>query len=294
MQTNQDRNHSDGIALSIYGGIHHASAIEDHHKKSTSSNGGHRYAIQFPRIDNHTLNQNEAYFFLVEDNERRQIRFHEYDEIYRRKGLYEQLFYERLKCSSPRRMSEWLSKACSEAGESMQTLRVLDLGAGNGMMAEALQGYGVARIAGVDILPEAKSAAYRDRAGVYDAYYVADLTNPSENLTEELREWQFDCLTTIAALGFDDIPPLAFINCYNLIREGGWICFNIKESFLNERDQTGFSKLIRAMLLDQSLEVHRMIRYRHRYSIDGEPLSYYGIVGRKRGDLPEAGYAPID
>lgn len=293
MQTNQNRNHSGGIVLPIHEGAHHSPSTGEFIVEDRHHSGGHRYAIQFPRLDHHNLDQNEAYFYLVEEHERRKIRFHEYGEIYNRKGLYEQLFYERLKCSSPKRMAEWLSRACTEAGEPMQTLRVLDLGAGNGMMAEALQVYGVARIVGVDILPEAKSAADRDRAGVYDAYYVADLTSPSRGLTDELSEWHFDCLTTIAALGFDDIPPLAFINCYNQVKEGGWICFNIKESFLNERDQTGFSTLIRNMLLDQSLEVHRMIRYRHRYSIDGEPLSYYGIVGRKRGDLPETGYASI-
>ncbi|MBI1332169.1 MAG: methyltransferase domain-containing protein [Armatimonadetes bacterium] len=291
MQTNQDR--SIGGSVLPHNNTSHKPFSGELLLDGPLPTPGRRHAVQFPRTDNHRLDQDEAYFYLVEDGERKRIRFHDYGEIYRRKGLYEQLFYSRLKCSSPKRMAEWLSKACIEAGEPMQTMRVLDLGAGNGMMAEALQAYGVARIVGVDILPEAKLAADRDRAGVYDTYYVADLTAPGTKLQSELEEWEFDCLTTIAALGFGDIPPAAFINCYNLVRDGGWVCFNIKTSFMSEADQTGFSTLIRRMMLNEAIEIHRMIRYRHRFSIDGEPLSYYGIVGRKRGDIPETDYVSI-
>ena len=37
--------------------------------------------------------QDEAYFLLKEDGRELKIRFHDYDRIYDRAGLYEQLFY---------------------------------------------------------------------------------------------------------------------------------------------------------------------------------------------------------
>ena len=256
------------------------SAVVDHRHHSLSAP---RYSVRLPVPDGNKLSQDEAYFFLGEDPDSIKIRFHDYDEIYKRPGLYEQLFYERLKCESPGHMAHWLRTSVLEAGASMQALRVLDLGAGNGMVGAALAEVGISRLVGVDILPEAKEATDRDRPGLYDAYYVGDLTIKNSHLMDSLGDWKFDCMTVVAALGFGDILTQAFINAYNLLDDKGWVCFNIKETFLSEKDDTGFSVLIRSLLLSQRLEIHRLIRYRHRYSIDGEPLFYYGIVGRKQG-----------
>ena len=248
-----------------------------------------RYAVRLPAPNCRKLAQDEAYFYLGDGLESVKIRFHDYAEIYDRPGLYEQLFYERLKCESPQSMAGWLADSVAETGTGIHSLRVLDLGAGNGMVGEELAKVGVARLVGVDILPAAKEATERDRPGIYDAYYIGDLTQSQTKLTADLSEWRFNCLASVAALGFGDIPTEAFISAYNLVEDDGWICFNIKETFLSEKDDTGFSLLVRSLLLAQRLEVHRLIRYRHRYSIDGDPLFYYGIVGRKKnGDLPHS------
>ena len=55
---------------------------------------GQRYRIKFPPADSQALGQNEVFFYLVEGGEEKPLRFHDYDEIYSRAGLYEQLFYE--------------------------------------------------------------------------------------------------------------------------------------------------------------------------------------------------------
>ncbi|HVT11242.1 MAG TPA: class I SAM-dependent methyltransferase [Fimbriimonadaceae bacterium] len=262
----------------------HRAVIELRHHKAHAP----RYSVRLPVLNCRKLSQDEAYFYLGDGPDSIRIRFHDYDEIYKRPGLYEQIFYERLKCESPRRMAHWLETSVLESGGSLSALRVLDLGAGNGMVGQALAQVGVARLVGVDILSEAKEATDRDRPGLYDSYYIGDLTIKDSPLIQEVSQWRFDCLTSVAALGFGDIPTQAFINAYNLVDEGGWICFNIKETFLSEKDDTGFSILVRQILLSQRLELHRLVRYRHRYSIDGEPLFYYGIVGRKQGGpLPD-------
>lgn len=245
-----------------------------------------RHKISLPRSAEETLSQDKAFFYLIEDGVKRKIRFHDYNEIYKKPGLYEQLFYDRLKCSSPQKISEILKYCVNQSGDNFTELRILDLGAGNGMMGEALNKYGVSRLVGADIIEEAKVAAERDRVGLYDDYYVADFCELSDEQRDEIASWSLNTLTVVAALGFDDIPPKAFIEGFNLIQSKGWIAFNIKETFLDYRDDSGFSKLIRELIFSEYLDLSYLERYQHRLSIDGEPLFYFAAAGRKNADVP--------
>jgi SAM-dependent methyltransferase len=241
-----------------------------------------KYNIKLPMTEPHSLTQDEAFFMLIEDGEERSIRFHDYGDLFKRPGLYEQLFYQRLKCCSPEKVADILVRVLQENHVEMSELRVLDLGAGNGMFGERLHAQGVARLVGIDIEEAAREACERDRPGVYDEYYVLDLSGLGSETAKELGRWRFDCLSCVAALGFGDIPTEAFVNAFNLVAPGGWVAINIKESFLLKSDSSGFSTLIKGMLTDDTLEVHHLERYRHRISIDGRPLYYYALIGRKK------------
>jgi SAM-dependent methyltransferase len=246
------------------------------------------FIIKFPKTDTHDLDQDEEFFYLIEsDGKKRQLFFHEYAELYKIKGLYEQLFYERLKCNSPSKVAEALRYIVSQTQDNFTELRVLDLGAGNGMMGEELRKYGCARLVGADIIHEAYEATERDRPAVYDAYHVVDFCNLTEEQRKDLESWSFDCLTTVAALGFGDIPAKAFIEAFNILQSEGWIAFNIKETFLDKSDTTGFSVTIRELILSEYLDIYYLERYRHRLSMEGEPLYYFSIAGRKDADIPQ-------
>ncbi len=247
-----------------------------------------RYKIRFPASDTKQLSQDQAYFFLEEgvNAEPKRIRFHDYGELYARAGLYEQLFYDRLKCDSPSKVSSLLKKVVEESSGRFSQLRIIDLGAGNGIMGECLLQYGVSRLVGVDILEEASHAVLRDRPAVYDAYYLADFTQLHPDLKEELSCWRLNCMVTVAALGFGDIPPAAFLEAFNLIEEQGWVAFNIKETFFDNMDKSGFSVFIKQLILTEYLDLHHLERYQHRLSIDGEPLYYYAVIGRKNQNIP--------
>jgi SAM-dependent methyltransferase len=237
--------------------------------------------VRFPQPEA-VLEQDEEWCEIEEDGEVRRIRFHDYGEIYSIPGLYERIFYDALKCSSPQAVIGLLAEQL-RAGE---LLRAIDVGAGNGMVAEQLAGIGTDSIIGVDIIPEAAMAAERDRPDLYDAYHVVDLTDIPPDVKRELREQSFNCLVTVAALGFGDIPPEAFAAAYNLVEDGAWVAFNIKSSFLNgDGGKTGFAELIGRMLDDGTLETCAKREYRHRLSISGEPLTYVAIVARKRADV---------
>ena len=247
-----------------------------------------KYRVKFPKINGNDFEQDEEFFFLKEpDGQERKILFHEYAEIYKIQGLYEHLFYERLKCNSPAKVSDALRYSLSQVHEHFTELRVLDLGAGNGMMGEKLREHGVSRLVGVDIIPEAKEAAVRDRPMVYDAYYIEDFCNLTVQQSEDIQEWSFNCLTTVAALGFGDIPAKAFIEAFNILQSEGWIAFNIKETFLDKNDESGFSIAVRELILSKYLDVYYLERYQHRLSMEGQPLYYFAIAGRKNADIPE-------
>ncbi|HJX69531.1 MAG TPA: methyltransferase domain-containing protein [Dehalococcoidia bacterium] len=245
-----------------------------------------RYKIKLPQTESFQLKQDEAYFLLDETEDCKTIRFHDYGELYKRPGLYEQLFYDRLKCQSPQRVAQLLKKVVEDSGSRFSELRVLDVGAGNGMMGELLYDLSVARIIGVDILEEASNACERDRPGIYDVFYVIDLTALSNEVREELQGWKCNCMTCVAALGFSDIPPAAFCAAFNLVQSEGWIAFNIKETFLQSSDTSGFSMLVKNIIWADILEIYHLERYCHRESIDGVPLYYYAVIGRKKANIP--------
>lgn len=242
------------------------------------------HSISLPNTVPGQLDQDQACFFLREEDRTLRLRFHDYDQIYRRAGLYEQLFYQWLQCVSPSKAEQVLRKVLADNQQSLAGLRVLDLGAGNGMVGELLD---AARIVGVDIIEEAREACELDRLHAYDAYHVLDMDRLTQDQQDDLRLWRFNCLTCIAALGFGDIPASAFRRAYQLIEPEGWLVFNIKETFLRPGDRSGFSELVSTLMTSGIIEVPHLERYQHRVSIDGNPLFYYMMVARKAGEIPE-------
>jgi len=117
-----------------------------------------------------------------------------------------------------------------------------------------------------------------------------DLCNLDESETEDLSSWSLNCLTTVAALGFGDIPPKAFMVAFNVIQSEGWVAFNIKETFLDNSDSSGFSRMIRDLIFSKYMDLYHLERYRHRVSIEGEPLYYFAVAGRKNYDVPREFY----
>ncbi|MGK0297939.1 MAG: SAM-dependent methyltransferase [Gammaproteobacteria bacterium] len=246
-----------------------------------------RHRIQFPKGELSNANQDKVYFYLQGSGGNRKIKFHDYDEIYQIPGLYEQIFYDRLKCTSPKKVASILESAVMQSQDNFSELRILDLGAGNGMVGEELKKHGVSRLIGVDIIPEAYDATIRDRPGLYDAYYVEDFTKLEDDKKEEIKSWQCDCMVTVAALGFGDIPTEAFITAFNVIKSEAWVAFNIKDTFFDDSDESGFSQMIRKLIFSKYLDVYYIERYRHRLSIEGVPLYYFAIAGRKKSDVPD-------
>jgi SAM-dependent methyltransferase len=246
------------------------------------------YALHLPpRHVRDKLDQDEEWCEIEIDGARRRIRFHDYAAIFDVPGLYERLFAEQLDCDSPRVVCELLGAQLQTSRVKTAGLCALDFGAGNGMVGERLAELGIDEIVGVDLLAQARDAAHRDRPGLYAAgYHALDMTRlaPADRAT--LMRHDFDVMTCVAALGFGDIPPLAFAEAFNLVGSPGWVAFNLRDRYIEERDASGFGAFI-ARMLDEGILAERARKsYTHRVSVAGEALEYVAIVAEKRADVP--------
>ena len=246
---------------------------------------GGPFPIRFPA--KRDLDQDEEWCQVKVDDQWQEVRFHDYSQVYTIPGLYETIFYRTLRCNSPNKVVGLLDETLNEHSASAEELCVLDVGAGNGMVGEALQTLGTRKIVGIDIIPEAKEAAERDRSWVYNDYYVADLTALPSNIESELQAWKFNTITVVAALGYGDIPPEAFFTAFNLIEDGGWVAINIKEDFLGEEEMSAFSGLMNRLTKKKIIKMEAYKRYCHRLNISGEPLYYIAAVAQKIQDIPK-------
>ena len=220
----------------------------------------------------------------------RTIHFHDYHEIFAVPGLYERIFHDHLECRSPAAVVGLLGERLrARRRRSGGDLRARRRGGQRDRRRGSSGPSGSAGLVGVDILPEAAAAAARDRPGVYDDYSPA--TSPRSRTTSVAACGAAapNCLTTVAALGFDDMPPEALQEAYDIVADDGWIAFNIKADFLDAEDATGFRRLIADLVRSEALKVCDRRRYRHRLSMHREPLDYVAVVGSQappRRSLP--------
>lgn len=200
--------------------------------------------------------------------DQRRVGFHDYASIYAVPGLYERVFYAELGMCSAEVVTGAYAAAATDAE------RVLDLGAGNGIGGERLRAHGVARLVGVDVEPAARTAAERDRPGVYDDYLVGEL--PAE---------RFTALVALSAIGVGHVTPPELARALGLVEPGGLFAFAVTPALMPGSEDpegvaTGYPDLLGRLLA--AGEVSRT-RYVHRRQTDGTPHDAVAVVGRLPG-----------
>ncbi|NEO91082.1 MAG: class I SAM-dependent methyltransferase [Moorea sp. SIO3G5] len=227
---------------------------------------------------------NQEYFFINQDGKERKLLLHDYAEVYSIPGLYEYLTLEKLRYQSPGVLSSLLIEKVTQAGGIVEDLVVLEIGAGSGLFGRALTNLGVKSITGVDIVPEAADAAEREYPGVYENYYAEDLANLSQTAQEALTSRGFNCLVCCSALSSGHIPAEALTTALNAIAPSGWIAFNVAKKVWENKGAGGFVQLHPWVAETDSFEIITTHSYQHRIYMDGRPLEYVAIIGRKRSD----------
>ncbi len=243
------------------------------------------FTLRLPDDAQAAADQDQEWCEVEYDGRTRRLRFHDYSDIYSIPGLYEALIYEELRCESPRVIADLVARELERRDTDPAALRVLDLGAGNGIVCEELAKLGAECFVGVDIIQAAADAAERDRPGLYADYVVCDLTEDNEETRRRLDAHELNCFTCVAALGFGDIPPQVFCEALRRINTPSLVVYNIKETFLGEEDPSGFSDLVEGLDEQGSLVTLAKERYQHRLSWAGEPLHYYAVLAEKRADF---------
>src|SRR3954471_15846202 len=161
------------------------------------------------------------------DGREEEMRLHEYGRVYAVPGLYEDVVQRQLECASPGELAEALIAQAGDPGD----LRVFDVGAGNGVVGEALRSRGAtAPMIGLDTEPEAGPAAERDRPGLYERYLTAGLEELS--VADLVAEHGLNCFVAAGALGFGHITPEVLDGAWSAFPSGSWLAVTVPEELL--------------------------------------------------------------
>lgn len=217
--------------------------------------------------------------------DRRRVGFHDYAGVYSVPGLYERVFYDTLGMRSTTEVVRLYAEALAELGLHPSAQRVVDFGAGNGLGGRALRDAGVGALVGVDLEPMARTAAERDRPGVYDDYLVGDLGAWSEAELDRLRAYGPTAMVALSAVGVGHVPSPTLARALGLLGPGGIYAFAVAPPLLPESTDpdgvaTGYPEFIH--LLVERTELLRREEYVHRYRADGSDDLGIAFVGRVR------------
>ncbi len=94
------------------------------------------FSFILPKVDK--ADQGKEKIIVTYKGETRELLTHDYGEIYKIPGLYENLFYDTLACQSPKVVCGLLEKAMNGSKSDSKQDVALDVGAGNGMVGEEL------------------------------------------------------------------------------------------------------------------------------------------------------------
>lgn len=211
------------------------------------------------------------------------VHIHEYTRLYAVPWLYEHIVQELLGCRSPQVAVEGLARALNRSARDKAGVRLLDLGAGTGIVGELAHELGVDTIIGLDALAAAREACLRDRPGLYRDYLVGNLADPEPPLLTQLRRHRPDALISAGAFGGTHAPASALATALGLLPADAPVVFTIDERWMREDGPGGFRTPVSQLLASGELELFERSRFVHRISTAGEPIHYELLVGAHGG-----------
>jgi hypothetical protein len=208
------------------------------------------------------------------------VHLHDYDRIYATSGLYEEIVQGLLGCRSPQVCAEAMVRALDLLGLEPADVLLLDLGAGTGLVGELLSGAGLAGIVGLDLLPAARAAAWRDRPGAYASYLVGDLAGEDAELWSALEGGgrRFGGLIAAGALGGTHMGPAALERALALLGPGAPVVLSIDEHWTSTDEPGGFRTALARLTSSGRLRPLERSPFLHRRRTTGEPVHYELIV----------------
>ncbi len=216
------------------------------------------------------------------DGRVQELRLHDYERLYSLPGLYEQVVQERLGCRSPDEIASMLAEAADGIGWERRAMRVIDLAAGNGVSGEALAARGLAPVLGTDIVAAARSAALRDRPGLYDDYLTLDLLALTAGEERAIRELGANALSCVVPVGEhpQQLPPEALAVATALLAPDALVTY-MHDSASSTPDPVT-PAFWAQRLGGAGVRAEELARrsYIHRYTVNGAPFPMQSVVWR--------------
>jgi hypothetical protein len=211
------------------------------------------------------------------DGRVQELHLHDYDELYSLPGVYEQIVQGRLECRSPAEVAGLLAAATDQLGWNREGVRVIDVAAGNGVSGEELVAVGLHPVLGSDLVPAARTAALRDRPGVYDAYETLDLLALSEADRAAIRDLRANVLSCVAPVGDHAVPARALADLTSLLAPDALV------AYLHDVDLVDADP-VTADLWGDGVDAEQLVRrhYVHRRTLSGAPYHMEAVVWRVR------------
>lgn len=222
----------------------------------------------------------EALLVTHPDGTIERFRLHDYSRVYGIPGLYEEVVQRRLRCASPSKLAELLVGCAADAGVAPGDLGVFDLGAGNGVMGEALRARGAGTLVASDNIAAARDAALRDRPGLYSEYLVGD-TDDLPQVGGLVREHGLNGLVAAGALGLGHISAASFHRLWSAFVDDAWFAVSVHERLVQPGASDFGDYLAELERRDDWGEIVVRERFRHRLTMAGDPIHYVAIVVRK-------------
>lgn len=211
------------------------------------------------------------------DGRLQEFRLHDYEQLYSVPGLYEHVVQERLACRSPQLLAQTLARAIDGVGWVRAEIKVIDLAAGNGVSGESLHEQGLVAVLGLDIVPAARTAALRDRPGVYGDYLTVDLTRLSDQGKSRLRRLGAGALCCAAPVGHGPQLPTEVLAVGAELLTDDAVVVHMHDPALDPADPVTPQLWSERGFAAQELSRRR---YVHRQTITGRPYEMEAVAWR--------------
>jgi predicted TPR repeat methyltransferase len=225
--------------------------------------------------------EEEVVVRFVEDGREERFRVQDYARVYAVAGLYEAIVRDRLRCRSPDQVASMLAGAAHALGWAPRAVRVLDLGAGNGVSGESLAAQGMTPVVAIDTETAARAAAIRDRPDVYETYLVADVLALTLTEQHRIRALNPNALACVGAIGLNHVPPAALPAVLELLADDSLLAYTLAAANI-AADGAEISARLHAIEDRWRIEELARERYRHRLTVTGHPIWWEAVVVRAR------------
>jgi SAM-dependent methyltransferase len=244
-----------------------------------------QYAVRAPATLQSAYEPDECCEVQIDGHWKR-FRLNDHRAMFAHPGLYEQLLVDQLNCTTPQRAVGTFGEVLFDWHGSPGELRVLEIGAGNGLVAAEMRQLGASAILGIDHRPEASKAVRRDRPWAYDVYLLGRLSMRKSQLRRHVESFAPNCLVMLAGDNEDSLDAAAFAAAWNLLTDQAWVVFSMSETSLCSGRQARFQQLIRKMTELGCIQMECYRRYVHRVTMGGVPVCHVLFVARKLQPVP--------